>query len=169
MARLSKAETISVIYNELQRASDYASASLAENRKHAWDYFLNRPRGDEIEGRSTVQDTSVRDVVHALKAAIAPAYATDSIVSYEPFGPGDVDAAEAESSAVNNLFTETNAGFMELSAAIHDCLLFRNGILKVWVQDREEISQRAFNAPAADVLAQAPKDQEWEEGEEKKK
>lgn len=161
MAKLTKDETLTAIYSELSRAVDFSTSSLKENRQQAWNYYLNRNRGDEIEGRSTVQDTTVRDVVHALMAAIMPAYATDHIINLEPFGPDDIDQAEAESRAVNSLFTETNQGYLELSNAIQDALLFRNGVIKIWVEEREEVSHRRFNAPAADVLAQAPEGQEW--------
>jgi len=161
MPKLTKDEIIAVIYSELTRSTDFANASLTEIRGKAWNYFLNRHRGDEIPGRSQVQDTSVRDVVHALMAQIMPAYATDHIISFETAGPDDIDQAEAESSAVNNLFTETNQGFLELSNAIQDALLMRNGIMKVHVEEHDEVSSRAFSAPVADVLAQAPPDQDW--------
>lgn len=160
---LSRDELIAAIHSELSRATDYSNASLKETRAKAWNYYLNRPRGDEVAGRSTVQDTTVRDVTHALMAAIMPAYSTDHLISFEAVGPGDVDQAEAESSAVNNLFTETNKGYTQLSAAVQDALLFRNGIIKVWVEDKIEITSRSFRAPAADVLARVgPDDGEWE-------
>ena len=165
MAKITKDEIIRAVYNELERSTDYATAELADVRQRAWNYFLNRPRGDEIAGRSTVQDTSVRDTVHAMLAAIMPAYAGDSIVSFEPHGPNDVDAAEAESRAVNALFTETNQGYLELCNAVQDALLFRNGVIKIWIEEDTEVSTRRFRAAPADVLAQAREaypDQEWE-------
>ncbi len=155
-------DLVSNIYVELDRSVAYSSQALRENRRKAWNYYLNRPRGDEIEGRSKVQDTSVRDTVHALMAQIMPAYATDSIAHFEPIGPDDLNQAEAESESVNAIFTETNQGYLELYNSIQDCLLFRNGIMKVWVDDVEDVTTRSFAAPAADVLAQAPPDEDWE-------
>ncbi len=161
MPKLSQDDLIRAIYSELERATSYGSTTLRDNRRKAWNYYLNRNRGDEIEGRSTVQDTTVRDVIHALMAAIMPAYSVDHIINYRPFGPDDVDSAEAESGAVNSLFTETNKGYLQLSSAVHDCLLFRNGVIKVSVEDRTEVTTRSFSAPAADVLAQRPPGQDW--------
>ncbi len=168
-ARISKEDLITVIYNEIDRSVDYANTTLKETRRKAWDYYLNRPRGDEIEGRSTVQDTSVRDAVHHLLATIMPAYATDSVVQFEPAGPDDLDQAEAESHAVNNLFTESNQGYFELYNAVSDALLFRNGIVKVWVEETEEVTHRRFDtaqAPVSAVLAQAPEGWEHVETDE---
>ena len=150
------------IQSELARAVDYATTSLKNTRRRAWDYYLNRPRGDELEGRSGVQDTSVRDCVHSLMAAIMPSYASDHVIAYEPMGPNDIDQAKAESEAVNNLFTESNMGYLQLSNAVQDCLLFRNGIMKVHIMEREEKVTRTFDAPVADVLAQAPEAENWE-------
>lgn len=161
MAKLTQEQITAAIYSELQRATDYGATSLRDNRRNAWNYYLNRKRGDEVTGRSSVQDTSVRDVTHALLAAIMPAYAVDNIISLEPFGPNDVDQAEAESKAINSLFTETNKGYLELSNAVQDCLLFRNGTIKCWIEESTEINTRSFRAAAADVLAQAPPDEEW--------
>ncbi len=155
-------DLVANIYVELDRSVAYSSQALRENRRKAWNYYLNRPRGDEIEGRSKVQDTSVRDTVHALMAQIMPAYATDSIAHFEPTGPDDLNQAEAESESVNAIFTETNQGYLELYNSVQDCLLFRNGIMKVWVDDVEDVTTRSFAAPAADVLAQAPPDEDWE-------
>jgi hypothetical protein len=145
------------IYNELDRATDYANTALRENRAKAWNYYLNRPRGDEREGRSTVQDTSVRDTVHALLAQIMPAYSTDNLIKFEPAGAGDIRPASAESAAVNNLFTEDNQGYTELHSAVTSALLFRNGVIKVWVDDVLDESTRRFNATPSEVeAAQTP-------------
>lgn len=162
MAKGMYDDLVANIYVELDRSVAYSSQALRENRRKAWNYYLNRPRGDEIEGRSKVQDTSVRDTVHALMAQIMPAYATDSIAHFEPMGPDDLNQAEAESESVNAIFTETNQGYLELYNSIQDCLLFRNGIIKVWVDDVENVTTRSFAAPAADVLAQAPPEEDWE-------
>ncbi len=161
MPKLSTDDLVRAIYSELERATDYATTTLRDNRRKAWNYYLNRKRGDEIEGRSSVQDTTVRDVVHALMAAIMPAYAVDHIISFRPFGPDDVDSAEAESGAVNSLFTESNKGYLQLSSAVADALLFRNGVIKVSIEDKTEVSTRSFRAPAAEVLAQRPPGQDW--------
>ena len=159
---LTDEELMGAVQSELSRAVDYATTSLKQTRRRAWDYYLNRERGDELEGRSGVQDTSVRDTVHSLMAAIMPSYASDHVIAFEPTGPNDIDQAKAESEAVNNLFTEANMGYLQLSNAVHDCLLFRNGVMKVHVEEREEKITRTFDAPVKDVLAQAPPDENWE-------
>ena len=158
-------ELVSVLYQQLHRASDYATTALQENRKKAWDYYFNRPRGDEVAGRSRIQDTSVPDMVEALMAQIMPSYATDDLVTFEPMGPDDEDQSEAESLAVNNVFVEDNNGFLQLTNAIKAALLQRNGIIKVWMQDCTYPQTRRFPGgmdaeTLAAVLAELPEEAE---------
>jgi len=162
MAKLTKDELVTAIQGSLDQSVNFSSQALQQNRKDAWDYYLGRPRGDEMAGRSKVQDTTVRDTVHALLAQIMPSYSTDHPIKFEPAGPDDIDQAEAESSAVNNLFTEGNMGYLQLHQAVHDCLLFRNGVIKVWVEEKDVASIRRFNAAPADVIASMGQEAEIE-------
>jgi hypothetical protein len=145
MKRRTNEELVQMLWQGLTRASDYSTSSLQTTRRKAWDYFLNRPRGDEVDGRSQVQDTTIRDTHNALMATIMPSYATDNLVQFEPTGRNDEDQADAESQAVNNIFTEDNSGYLELSNAVSDALLFRNGVMKVWVEDNTENVTERFD------------------------
>jgi len=140
-------EVINAIYQELDRTVEFGQVSLSNTRRKAWNAFLNRPRGDEIAGRSKVQDTSIRDTVHSLLAAIMPAYATSAPISFQPDGPADIDQAAAESAAVNSLFTATPNAYLELRNAVQDALLFRNAVMRVWIDERRDVQHRAFAAP----------------------
>jgi hypothetical protein len=150
---MNKAERSSIVWRALNECVDWSNQNLSLIRATAWNYYLNRPRGDELAGRSQVQDTTIRDFHGALMSTIMPSYATDHVVQFEPYGQGDEDQAEAESAAINSIFTEDNSGYLELANAISDCLLFRNGIIKVWVEDEKEEITRRFAAPAATVKA----------------
>lgn len=151
--RRTETELASLIWHSLTRATDFATSALADVRRKAWDYYLNRPRGDEIEGRSQVQSTIIRDTHHALMATIMPSYATDNLIAFEPHGPEDEQAADAESAALNNLFTEDNEGYQQLSNAVSDAIGFRNGVIKVWLSEESEQVRHRFEAPEAMVKA----------------
>ena len=144
MARLSENDLITAIYSELERTTDYASTTLRDIREKSWNRLLNRRLGNEIEGRSTVRSTLIRDTWYALQATICPAYNTDTLIQLQATGPDDIDQADAESRAMNRLFMEDNRGYLNLSNAISDALGFRNGILKCWVDEREEVIIRSF-------------------------
>ena len=145
MKRRNKGELESMLAQDVAQLANYATTTLISRRRDAWNMFLCRPRGDEIPGRSAVIDTTLRDHYHAMMSTIMPSFATDNIVQFEPYGENDEDAAEAESSAINNIFTEDNSGYNELTAAVGDALLFRNGILKVWIETETESIVQRFN------------------------
>ena len=145
-------ELIGLIMVQQDRAVDYANTALQQNRATAWNYYLNRPRGDEKPGRSTVQDTSVRDTIHALCATIAPTYDNSHLVDFPPEGPDDEDQADGEARALNAIFRNTE-NLNEIGAAVKDALLFRNGILKVFIEDKEEVEIRRFREDPAIVQA----------------
>jgi len=155
-------DLVKIIYQSLDRASDYATTALQETRRKSWDYFFNRPRGDEVQGRSQIQDTSVADMVESMMATIMPSYATDNVITFEPMGPDDEEQAEAESLAVNNIFVEDNDGFLNLSNGIKSALMQRNGIIKVWVEEESHTATQRFRAMSeqelAGVLANLPED-----------
>jgi len=150
MKRRSDRELSQIIGTQLTRAGDFSTSALQGVRQKAWDYFLNRPRGDEVDGRSQVQDTTIRDTFHALKSTIMPSYATDHIAQFEPTGQDDEDDAESESDACNNIFTEDNAGYSQLDAAISDAILFRNGVVKVWMEDTTDTITELFEPTISD-------------------
>ena len=155
MKRRTEDELVSIIWGNLSRSSDFSTSALQDRRRLAWDYYLNRPRGDEMAGRSQVQDTTIRDTHNAIMSTIMPAYATDNIVAFEPTGPNDEDQSEAESAAVNNIFTESNSGYNELCNAISDALLMANGIMKVWIDDEVDKQTAVFDPSASDGAIKA--------------
>ncbi len=145
-------DLITILENYQVRAVDYANTALQEIRYQAWQRYLVRERGDEVPGRSRVLDTSIRDTVHALCATIIPTYDCTHLIDFPPTGEDDVDNADAEAKALNDIF-RTGDNMNQLAAAIKDALLFRNGILKVYLEDKVEVETRKFAAPIGEVLA----------------
>ncbi|MDS9470286.1 hypothetical protein RGQ15_22325 [Paracoccus sp. MBLB3053] len=124
-----------VIQNELARAENAADDN-DRARRQAVAYYLCRPRGDEIENRSTAQSSDVRDMVNAVLAMLTPMLSTDSVVEFEPLSEQDEDGAQAESDVLNKLIVEDNQGAIEIQEAVKDALLMRNGAMKIWQEER---------------------------------
>lgn len=128
-------ELVSILNERIERAR--GSGVTEGQEKLALDYYLNRPRGDEVQGRSQVQSSDVADMVHAVMAQLMPAFSLDSLCELEPAGPGDEQAASLEGRAVNRALMETNRGYVAIQQAIHNALLMGQGILKLWAEDYE--------------------------------
>lgn len=108
--------------------------------RKAINYYYCRPRGDEKAGRSIVQSSDVRDMVHAVMSQIMPTFTQDSICQFEPDGPDDEAMSRLESDATNAVMMERSRGFTVFYEAVKDALLFKNGVVKVYLE--EEGDQR---------------------------
>jgi hypothetical protein len=120
-----------------------------EHLRAALNYHYGRPRGDEVPGRSQIQSLDVADVIHALLAQILPSFTQDTICSFEPDGPDDDALARLESDAVNRVVMESNRGYVVLYQAVHDALLLKAGIIKVYL---EEGDRRYVRVEAVDPV-----------------
>ena len=61
---------------------------------------------------------------------------SDDVVTFDPVGPEDVEAAKQESDYVSHVFMNENPGFMVLYSFIKDALLSKVGIVKVFWEKR---------------------------------
>jgi hypothetical protein len=148
----SDEELVTLIVDQLQSATDFSNNELQQMRADAWDRYLVRPYGNERPGRSAVLDTSIRDTVNALMAVISPTYDVANLIDFPPMGEQDVEQSDAEAFALNAIFRK-GGNITQITTAIKDALLFRNGVLKTTVETDEIVEHRRFTEPAALVEA----------------
>jgi hypothetical protein len=112
------------------------SGLLAEQRREAMQYYYGQPYGNEVEGRSQVMTTEVKDAVEgALPTLMAIFTSADEIVRFEPQNQDDDEQASTVTDYVNYLFSRTNNGFVALYCLFKDALLQKNGFVKVYWED----------------------------------
>lgn len=139
---MSKHDTLqSALVQALTRAEGWEGDELSANRAAAMAAYQCSPRGDEKIGRSAVQSSDVSDMVNAALALLGPMLASDTLVEFEPDGDDDEQMASAETAACNSVLIERNRGFVQIQSAVKDALLFKNGVLKVSVEDSETAEQ----------------------------
>lgn len=149
--RMDDDQLLSLIERRIGQAQ---TAGLTEtDRKQALDYYLCRPRGDELAGRSQVISADVADMIHATMAQMLPAFTGDSVCEFEPDGEGDESQARLESSAVNKVMMESSRGFVVFYEAIKDALMLRNGIVKVWAEEDQREDSRHYQGLTPDQRA----------------
>jgi len=94
---------------------------------------------------STVVSLDVRDTVEATVAEIIPAFSGSDIARFEASDQMDEEQAKIESDICNYLFMEKYNGLSVLTAALKDCLLFRNCYAKVFWDRRYEVGYESFD------------------------
>ncbi len=154
---LNASEIASIIETEINSADGGESSQSASERAQALNYFFNKPRGDEIEGRSAVQSSDVNDMIEALMAQMTPMLTKETLIKFEAGGEVDEAAAEEETEFVRYLIGAASENYLEVTSAIKDALLLRLGWIRVYV-DLEEGRETFTRSNIAEFQIQAEVD-----------
>ena len=157
MPKMSTSDLKAMLASEKADAlAALSAARLAEERADAMDYYLGDMRKDmpAQDGRSRAVSTDVADTVEGLMPSLMDIFAgSDEVVRFEPVGPEDEAAAQQETDYVNHVFMQQNPGFMTLYSFVKDALLSKVGVVKVWWEEREEVSRETYYDLTEDQFA----------------
>jgi hypothetical protein len=115
------------------------TSQLSADRTKAMNYYYGDMTDDmpAPEGRSSAVSTDVADTIEGLMPALMEIFAAgEEVVRFDPVGPEDEDAAMQETDYVNHVFMQKNEGFLRLYTFIKDALLSKNGIVKVFWDEK---------------------------------
>jgi hypothetical protein len=114
----------------------YEGDELANSRKMAYDYYFQRTRGDEIAGRSQVVTGDLSSMVEGNLATMSEPLGGKRIAEFCSYDQTDEEQAQLETDCVHEMLFKRQNGFIEVLSSIKDALLVRNGIVKVYVDER---------------------------------
>lgn len=141
MAKMDDLTLLNFLKNEEDRAGDYVWGRLAEDREQAMREYMRLPYGDEEDGLSQFVTSDVLDTVEWVHPALLKIFVGgDKAVTFDPYGPEDVEAAEQATEAVNYVFFKQNNGFLIASTAIKDALMLKNCAV-MWRWKEQEVAQ----------------------------
>ena len=156
-------ELIAIIEGEETDSIGYDSGLLSDQRRKAMDFYLAKPYGNEIEGRSQVVTSEVMDAVEGMLPSLMSIFtSSDEIVRFEPNGPEDEAQAQQATDYLNYVFSRVNNGFVALHCAVKDALLQKNGFLKVYWENYTESGKESYEGLTEDELALLVSDPELE-------
>lgn len=135
---------------------------VSNRRQKIYDYYKQEPYGDEEEGYSSAVTGEVMETVEWSKPSLIRVFLTGTPVSFAPIGGEDRDAAKMETAAVNWVIREQNECFSEQSQWFTDALMYPNGYLKVWWDEREELTFEEYDGQTAEQVVMLVKDREAE-------
>ena len=149
MARDNKApktdeELVSRIEGEITDALGFSDV-IAEQRRRAVDYYHGLPFGNEVDGRSQYVDRTVQDTIEWIKPSLMRVFASgDELVQFTPKSPEDVQMAEQATDYVNYVVRQDNPGWEIMYSWFSDALLQKNGIVKVWWNEYEDVEREEY-------------------------
>lgn len=118
--------------------------TIPERRRKGLSYYLGRPLGNEVEGRSKVIITHVADTIEWMMPSIMRTFmGARNIARFMPVGPEDVEQAEQATAHCRHTFTRHNNGYLIFYQWFKDALIGMNGYVKYgWEKVKERHVQR---------------------------
>lgn len=160
MAEMSEDDLLSQLENMERQAVGYYGGEIAGEQSKAMDFYLSKPFGTEEEGRSRVVSSDVWDVVEGLTPLVAKTFfASDDLVTFNPVGPEDEDAAQQETAYVNHIVVQKNDSFNEIISAIKTGLLQKNATAKYWWEKSKRSTIERYQGLSDDQYALLIKDE----------
>ena len=121
---------------QLQHCEGFDGDTVSKSREDALNYYFQRPRGDEVAGRSAVVSGDLSAMVEATLAQMMDSLSSDRICDFDPLDAEDEDQVQLESEAVQYFVMGRENGFLELVSAIKEALLMRNGVISIDAEDK---------------------------------
>ena len=163
MAKLSEEEILNRCQLEIDNAIGYLETETVAQRAEAMEYYLRKPYGNEVEGRSAVVTGEVAEAVDgALPQLIRVFTSNEDAVQFEPVRDGDEPLAEQASDMANWVFYKDNDGFLILHNWFKDALLQKVGIVKAYWSEKKDITKEKYKGLTDDELTMLLMDGEFE-------
>ena len=146
MAKMTNDELASKLSNEIESATGNFNTDLSEQREQSMKYYLSETSGNEIEGRSEIVTTDVRDTIEYIMPSLMRIFTThNNTAEFEPEGPEDVAMAQQATDYVNYVFNRQNNGFKILYDAFKDALISKTGIIKHYWEEKTEVTTENYD------------------------
>ncbi len=156
-------ELKSILQAEIDDAIGYIESETVEQRKQALQAYLRQPYNNEVEGKSQIVTGEVAEAIDgALPSLVRIFTGSDTIVVFEPQGPQDESTAKQATDYCNWVFQRDNAGVAILHDWFKDALMQKNGIVKAYWEDKEDLTKERYFDLSDDELAMLMSDETME-------
>jgi hypothetical protein len=156
-------ELKSILQSEIDDAIGFIESETVEQRKQALEAYLRQPYGNEVEGKSSIVTGEVAEAIDgALPSLVRIFTGSDNIVVFEPQGPKDEASAKQATDYCNWVFNRDNEGVAILHDWFKDALMLKNGIVKAYWEDKEDVTKERYFDLSNDELAMLMSDETME-------
>jgi hypothetical protein len=151
MAKLTDSEILAILANHLSEAN--ITTSSPSMLRDPLAYYLGLANGTETEGRSTLTSTDVADAIEWIMPQVMESFTQNNqVVIFDPLNAADEQQAEIESEYVYDVLMKQNDGFILIHQFVKDALMQRNGMLKVYYEDEEEVKTYSYSGLTEEQL-----------------
>jgi hypothetical protein len=143
--KLSDNNIVTLVDNQVGSSIGYADSELSTERAKIIDYYngvLPKPAHD---GNSKYVSLDVYDAVESLKAALLETFSSGTrTVKFAPQNEDDVELAKMCTEYTDYVVHRQNDSFKVFSTCIHDSLIARAGVVKVFWETSSETDYEEF-------------------------
>ena len=137
-------EVQSIVKDALDSAISFVESEIAEDRIKSQRYFEGETDIGQEDGRSKIVATKVRDTIRAIKPSLMRVFlSSENPVEYVPSSQEDVVGAEQATKFAHWKFQQLD-GYRLLNDAIHDALVKKTGVIKIWWEDNTEAEIHSY-------------------------
>ncbi len=153
--RMTDEEVAALVESAIGKGVGFADSKLAKEREELQRYYDGLLPGLPQKGKSKFVSMDVFDSVESLKSNLLEAFTgTNKRVNFKPTGADDIEAAEVCSAYTEYVVFEQNCGEDIYHDVIHNGLMARTGVAKVWWEEIEDVSEEEFeDLPEAELYA----------------
>lgn len=145
LKQMSEDDIQGIVSDAVSEAVDFVEGEISEDRIKAQRYFEGEVDIGEEDGRSKIVATKVRDTIRAIKPSLMRVFlSSENPVEYVPTSQEDVSSADQATKYAHYRFQELN-GYTLLNDAIHDALVKKTGVLKVYWEDYSEATIHTYS------------------------
>ena len=139
LKELDDDKIVSIVDSNLRMSIGYADSELSRERSRVMDYYSAKLPKPAHDGNSKYVSQDVYDAVESMKAALLETFSTgNKTLRFAPQGPEDVLMAEVCTEYTDYVLHRQNNLFEVMQTVIHDGLIARAGIAKVYWQPQTE-------------------------------
>lgn len=162
MAEIKDSEFLNIVIAEREDSVGFRD-EIGKKRVTLLDYYNMQPFGDEIDGQSRFVSSDVSDVVEGMLPNLLKVFTQGrNVARFTSDDPDADNEAEQKTELANYVFYRQNQGTLILLNMMKDALLQYTGTVKVYWDEREEVTEEKYAGLSQDEFAQLELDEETE-------
>jgi hypothetical protein len=150
-----------LIDSKLKASVNWYETKISEERQRVIQYYNGEKPDRQSKGSSSFVTSEVYDSVEAMKAQLLETFSAGrDIVKFDPAGPQDVEDARIQTRYCDHVVFSQNDGHAIFGEVIHDALIARVGVVKVyWDECKDRVEEEFSGLTEQDVQGLAQLEQ----------
>jgi hypothetical protein len=152
---MTENELKNLIEHNIDDSLNYINEVVQPERTQALDFYLRKPYGNEVLGKSSIVTSEVSEAVHGALPQLMKVFTqSEDAVDFLPVGSGDATTAENITHYVNHIFHKDNPGAIILHNWMFDALVQKVGIVKAYWNKDITVTHEKYQGLSEEELTQ---------------